>query len=161
MDGARFVAQYAVGLSCGPGGLGTLASRTGHPDSIRSTQRYPGLPCLARPVRRTSAFYGQPLVAWTPAFSADIYEVQYSKTRYPFRPELDPRTNVKGHMTFSTADVLPLKAGTWWYRVRGIDYNLPTGVQQMSWSAPQKLVVSKPTFKVVRSTPKRRFKVVP
>jgi hypothetical protein len=110
---------------------------------------------------RTSAFYGQPLVAWTPAFSADIYEVQYSKTRYPFRPEVDPRTNVKGNMTFSTADVLPLKAGTWWYRVRGIDYNLPTGVQQMSWSAPQKLVVSKPSFKVVRSAPKRTFKIVP
>jgi hypothetical protein len=110
---------------------------------------------------RTSAFYGQPLVAWTPAFRADIYEVQYSKTRYPFRPEVDPRTNVKGNMTFSTADVLPLKAGTWWYRVRGIDYNLPTGVQQMSWSAPQKLVVSKPSFKVVRSAPKRTFKIVP
>jgi hypothetical protein len=27
----------------------------------------------------TSKFYGQPLVAWTPAFNADIYEVQYSK----------------------------------------------------------------------------------
>ena len=82
----------------------------------------------------TSKFYGQPLIAWTPAFNADIYEVQYSKTAYPFKPEVDPRSKVKGFLTFSTSDVLPLSAGTWYYRVRGIDYNLPTGVQQMSWS---------------------------
>ena len=58
----------------------------------------------------TSKFYGSPLIAWTPAFNADIYEVQYSKTAYPFRPELDPRSKVKGFMTFSTSDVLPLAA---------------------------------------------------
>jgi hypothetical protein len=110
---------------------------------------------------RTSAFYGSPLIAWTPAFNADIYEVQYSKTRYPFKAETDPRSSVKGFMTFSTSDVLPLKAGTWWYRVRGIDYNLPTGVQQMTWSDPEKLVVAPPRFKIVSAAPKRKFKVLP
>jgi hypothetical protein len=110
----------------------------------------------------TSKFYGQPLIAWTPAFNADIYEVQYSKTAYPFRPEIDPRSKVKGFMTFSTSDVLPLSAGTWWYRVRGIDYNLPTGVQQMSWSDPEKLVVAPPKFKLVAvAVKKKKFKVVP
>jgi hypothetical protein len=58
--------------------------------------------------------------------------------------------------------VLPLTPGTWWYRVRGLDYNLPTGVQQMSWSTTQKLVVSAPKFKVVSTSPKKRtFKVTP
>jgi hypothetical protein len=110
----------------------------------------------------TSKFYGSPLIAWTPAFNADIYEVQYSKTAYPFKPELDPRSKVKGFMTFSTSDVLPLAAGTWYYRVRGIDYNLPTGVQQMSWSDPEKLVVAPPTFKLTPSAvKKRKFKIVP
>jgi hypothetical protein len=109
----------------------------------------------------TSSFYGQPLIAWTPAFSADIYQVQYSKTKYPFKPEIDPRTRVKGFLTFSTSDVLPLAPGTWWYRVRGIDYNLPTGVQQMSWSEPEKLVVSPPKFKLASTAPQRKFKVVP
>jgi hypothetical protein len=109
----------------------------------------------------TFSFYGQPLVAWTPALGAGIYQVQWSKTRYPFVAELDPRTNTKGFMTFSTSSVLPLQPGTWWYRVRGFDYNLPTGVQQMSWSDPQKLVVSKPRFKVVPTAPKRKFKIVP
>jgi hypothetical protein len=109
---------------------------------------------------KTSSFYGQPLIAWTPAFNADIYEIQYSKTQYPFRPELDPRSSTKGFLTFSTSDVLPLSAGTWWYRVRGIDYNLPTGVQQMGWSSVQKIVVSKPKFKIVATAPNRKFKVV-
>jgi len=110
----------------------------------------------------TSTFYGQPLVAWTPAFNADLYEVQYSKTRYPFKPEVDPRSSTKGHLTFSTSDVLPLAAGTWWYRVRGIDFNLPSGVQQMGWSDPEKLVVSKPKFKIAASpTKKRKFKILP
>jgi hypothetical protein len=109
----------------------------------------------------TSKFYGQPLIAWTPAFNADIYEVQYSKTAYPFRPEVDPRSKVKGFMTFSTSDVLPLSAGTWWYRVRGIDYNLPTGVQQMSWSDPEKLVVAPPTYKIAPTAgATKKFKVV-
>jgi hypothetical protein len=58
--------------------------------------------------------------------------------------------------------VLPLRPGTWWYRVRGFDYNLPTGAQQMGWSDPQKLVVSTPKFKVVAApTKKRKFKVAP
>ena len=111
---------------------------------------------------KTSAFYGQPLVAWTPALGAGIYQVQWSKKRYPFVAETDPRTSTKGFLTSSTSSVLPLSPGTWWYRVRGIDYNLPTGVQQMSWSTTQKLVVSAPKFKVVSTSPKKRtFKVTP
>ena len=109
----------------------------------------------------TSKFYGRPLVAWTPALNADIYEIQYSKTAYPFKPELDPRSNSRGYLTFSTSDILPLSAGTWWYRVRGIDYNLPTGVQQMSWSDSQRLVVAAPKFKLAPGAVKKKFKVVP
>ncbi len=111
----------------------------------------------------TPSFYGSPLVAWTPAFGADIYEVQYSKAKYPFKPEIDPRSKTTGELTFSTSDVLPFRgsamAGTWWYRVRGIDYNLPTGVQQMGWSDPEKLVVTKPAFKLAPA-PAKKFKVV-
>jgi hypothetical protein len=46
--------------------------------------------------------------------------------------------------------------------VRGIDYNLPTGVQQMSWSDPEKLVVAKPRFKVTPvKVKKKKFKILP
>ena len=45
--------------------------------------------------------------------------------------------------------VLPLKPGTWYYRVRGFNYAFPTGAQQMSWSDPARIVVAKPKFRVV------------
>jgi hypothetical protein len=96
------------------------------------------------------AFYGYPLVAWTPALGAAVYEVQWSKKRYPFKPEPNPQNeNALGTMTLGTSVVLPLKAGTWYYRVRGFNYTLPTGAQQMSWSDPAKIVVAKPKFRVV------------
>ncbi len=96
----------------------------------------------------TTSFYGQPLVSWTPALGAEAYEVQWSKTQYPFKPEV-AASGTLGLMTFATSVVLPVKTGTWWYRVRGFDYSLPTGAQQMSWSDPVKLVVAAPKFKLV------------
>jgi uncharacterized membrane protein YgcG len=99
--------------------------------------------------RQTTAFYGQPLVSWTPALGATAYEVQWSKTQYPFAPEAIPGGGGKGYMTTNTSLVLPVGPGTWYYRVRGFDYSLPTGAQQMSWSDPAKIVVAKPQFKIV------------
>jgi hypothetical protein len=96
------------------------------------------------------AFYGSPLVAWTPALGATVYEVQWSKKRYPFKPLPNPQNqNALGTLTLGTSYVLPLKPGTWYYRVRGFNYTLPTGAQQMSWSDPAKIVVAKPRFRVV------------
>jgi len=94
-------------------------------------------------VRRTSQFYGTPLVAWAPALGAGAYEVQWSKARYPFKPA------AASLMTYSTAVTLPLRPGTWYYRVRGINYSLPTNAQPMSWSDPVELRIAKPTFRVL------------
>jgi hypothetical protein len=100
--------------------------------------------------RSSQAFYGYPLVAWTPALGASAYEVQWSKMRYPFTPQPNPQNQgALGTMTLGTSAVLPLPAGTWWYRVRGFNLNLPTGAQQMSWSDPSRIVVAKPKFRVV------------
>ena len=98
----------------------------------------------------TAAFYGSPLVSWTPALGAAEYEVQWGKTRYPFVAEKDPRTGSPGFLTTGTSAVLPLTPGTWYYRVRGFAFSLPTGSQQMSWSDPARIVVTKPTFKIVK-----------
>jgi hypothetical protein len=106
----------------------------------------------------TSAFYGQPLVAWTPALGAQNYQVQWSK-QAPGATSSYPFAAAGSIMTTSTSSVLPLTPGTWYYRVRGFDYNLPTGVQQMSWSDPEQLIVTKPTFKLAPVV-KRKFKVL-
>lgn len=106
----------------------------------------------------TTAFYGAPLVSWTPALGAWAYEVQYSRTQYPFRPEVDPRSGTTGYMTTGTSTVLPITPDcgkstcTWWYRVRGFDYSVPGSQQQMSWSDPAALVVARPTFRIVGVT---------
>jgi hypothetical protein len=107
----------------------------------------------------TTAFYGQPLVSWTHALGATAYEVQWSKTKKPFVPELAPGGK-KGYVTTNTSLVLPVTTGTWYYRVRGYDYSLPTGAQQMSWSDVAQIVVAKPSFKIDTTTTKR-FKIVP
>lgn len=97
-------------------------------------------------------FYGSPLVAWTPALGASAYHVQWSKKRYPFKPEPNTGTTGKteGFLTWGTSAVLPLAPGTWWYRVRGVDFGMPTNAQFMGWSEPARLVVARPTFSVGR-----------
>jgi hypothetical protein len=90
----------------------------------------------------TPKVFGAPLVAWEPALGASAYEVQWSKTSYPWRP----RGNL---FTFSTSTTLNLTPGTWYYRVRGIDFSLPTAVPQMAWSKEVGLTIAKPTFKLV------------
>ncbi|MGZ4395025.1 MAG: hypothetical protein ACXVZ2_06665 [Gaiellaceae bacterium] len=100
----------------------------------------------------TRSFYGAPLVAWTSALGAEVYEVQWSKTKVPFTPETDPATGALGMLTLNNSEVLPLTTGTWYFRVRGFNYSLPTGAQAMSWSDPQQIVVSKPTFTIVGGT---------
>jgi hypothetical protein len=80
-----------------------------------------------------------------------VYEVQWSKKGYPFKPEPNPQNdNALGTLTLGTSTVLPLKPGTWYYRVRGFNFALPTGAQQMSWSDPARIVVAKPKFRVVK-----------
>jgi hypothetical protein len=92
--------------------------------------------------RHTAKFYGQPLVAWTPAVNATAYELQWSKKPYPFKA-------AGTHLTLATSLVLNLKPGTWYYRVRGFDYNLPTVAQEMAWSNPTKIVVAAPRLHIV------------
>ncbi len=110
---------------------------------------------LAAPARMTSAvhtasFFRSPLVAWAPALGASVYQVQWSAKASPFDPEPGPG-NVAGVLTPATSYVLPLTPGTWYYRVRGFDWSLPTGAQAMGWSAVAKIVIAKPTFAVVGS----------
>jgi hypothetical protein len=97
----------------------------------------------------SAAFYGPPLVAWAPALGADAYEVQWSKTAYPFRPQANGKSGGLGLQTFATSATLPLKPGTWYYRVRGINFSVPGGANQMSWSNSVRLVVTKPRFVVI------------
>ena len=132
--------------ACAAGRVATFG-RTSEPVVTAAAAPYAsGLSTKGRLVAASSrrvTFYGSPLVAWSPALSAGAYEVQWSRTSYPFRPAAAPL------LTFSTSAVLPLRPGTWYYRVRGINFSLPTKAQPMSWSDPVELRIARPTFRVV------------
>jgi hypothetical protein len=101
---------------------------------------------------QTATFYGQPLVAWPPIMRGDRYEIEWSSTSYPF--------NAQGSiMTPSTSVMLPVAIGTWYYRVRAFDDNLPTGAQSLGWSDTSKIVVAGAKFRIVKPT-KNKFKIV-
>ncbi len=88
----------------------------------------------------TPVVYSSPLVAWRPVVAATAYEIEWSRTVYPWRRA--------GHrITQSTASVLNLGPGRWYYRVRGLN-PMQIGVSSMTWSKPVAVTVSRPTFRV-------------
>ncbi|MEP6910248.1 MAG: hypothetical protein ABI896_07450 [Actinomycetota bacterium] len=98
---------------------------------------------LVPATKTVPAFYGPPLIAWEPALTAQGYEVQWSKKLNPWRAE--PGTIATG----ATSAVLPLTAGRWYYRVRGLNFMLPAK-PQMTWSKPVSIRIAKPRYKIVK-----------
>ncbi|HXF97053.1 MAG TPA: hypothetical protein VNJ46_00390 [Gaiellaceae bacterium] len=96
---------------------------------------------LAQAGRRPTV-YSTPLVAWRPVVGATGYEVQWSRTVYPWR-------TVGRRLTVATSAVLDLRPGRWYYRVRGLNA-AQVGTRAMAWSAPVELRIVRPTFAVAR-----------
>jgi hypothetical protein len=89
---------------------------------------------------RRPVVYSTPLVAWRPVVGATGYEIEWSKTTYPWR--------ARGRLTtVSTAAVLKLAPGLWYYRVRGLN-SVQLGVSAMTWSGPVSVRVARPTFRI-------------
>ena len=95
-------------------------------------------------------FYGSPLVSWQPAVGAVAYEVQWSRKLYPWKSASKPLFTFGSSALLTAAGGAPLAAGEWYYRVRGLNPYLPGAVKEMSWSEPVKLVIAKPSFKIVK-----------
>lgn len=91
-------------------------------------------------------FYRAALIAWEPALGATRYEVQWSRTKYPWKPASATPT-----ITSATSMLLEgLAPGVWYYRIRGIDPYIPGVVQQMTWSKTLQVTIAKPKFLVER-----------
>jgi hypothetical protein len=88
--------------------------------------------------------YGTPLVSWQPAKAASAYEVQWSRKAYPW--------NTAGSKkTYATSALLHLRPGKWYYRVRGLNLE-QLRVPFMNWSAPVRITVARPTFRLISSS---------
>jgi hypothetical protein len=92
----------------------------------------------------TPTFYRAALIGWEPAPGAIGYEVQWSKTKSPWK-----RASTGPVYTAATSLLLDsLTPGTWYYRVRGIDPYVRGPFKQMSWSAPVAIKIARPKFLV-------------
>jgi hypothetical protein len=60
--------------------------------------------------------------------------------KYPWRAR-------GSRLTFATSAVLNLRAGLWYYRVRGLNA-AQVGTPAMTWSAPVAVRVVRPTFQI-------------
>jgi hypothetical protein len=90
--------------------------------------------------------FASPIAAWQPVVGATKYQVEMSRTLYPWRP-------AKTVGTPATSVVLPVTkydAGVWYYHVRGIDQNLPPGARAMAWSSPIQVRVTGNQIAVVK-----------
>jgi hypothetical protein len=94
---------------------------------------------LAQAGRRPTV-YSTPLVAWKPVVGALQYEIQWSRKTYPWRTS-------GSSTTFATSALLNLRAGLWYYRVRGLN-TAQIGTPAMTWSAPVAVKIVKPTFQI-------------
>jgi hypothetical protein len=102
----------------------------------------PGGRLLASAGRRP-VVYSTPLVAWRPVVAATAYEIEWSRTKYPWR-------HAGSLVTRSTSAVLKLGPGLWYYRVRGMNA-AQIGVSAMTWSAPAAVRIVRPTFRIATS----------
>jgi hypothetical protein len=84
--------------------------------------------------------YSTPLVAWRPVVAATAYEIQWSRSKYPWRAR-------GSSLTYSTSSVLKLGPGVWYYRVRGLNA-AQVGTPAMTWSSPVGVRVVRPTFQI-------------
>ena len=89
---------------------------------------------------RRPIVYSTPLIAWRPVVAATGYEVQWSRSKYPWRAR-------GSALTYATSSVLQLSAGTWYYRIRGLN-TAQVGTPAMTWSAPVAIKVIRPTFRI-------------
>jgi hypothetical protein len=88
-------------------------------------------------------FYGTPLVAWQPALGAEEYQLEWSRSGYPWK-------RLGSLKTAATSALLPLTPGRWYYRVRGLNRDA-VSKPEMAWSVPERLEIARPVFAVARS----------
>ena len=102
---------------------------------------------LAAATTSNPTFFGSPVLAWKPAPGAQSYELQWSKTAYPWR--------TAGKLTTpATTARVDLPVGHWYYRVRGLDRTLP-GLSGLTWSSTAEVTIMPPTFTVVSAAVKK------
>jgi hypothetical protein len=94
--------------------------------------------------KKTPRVYGNtPLMTWTPVIGADEYELQWARKR-------NSLSSAQSLITPATSATPSLSPGRWYYRVRGVNSDMPSGARSMAWSTVRKVRIAKPVFRVSR-----------
>jgi hypothetical protein len=131
--GIKYVDGELTQDACASGRKLTFAKaeRTGR-DRPGGTPFASGSPRTASSSRRASPTRASTASRWSRGARSRApaqYEVQWSKRLYPWATR-------GSQVTWATSLKLPLSPGTWYYRVRGLDYLMMGSKPQMSWSDP-------------------------
>jgi hypothetical protein len=142
--GSQAVAYHDMAVpqdSC-QSGLGMSFGKVSEPAVTRSGKPFlSGVSPTGRMVAAAGAnpiVFAEPIAAWQPVVGASKYQVEMSRTLYPWHA-------TKRVGTPATSVVLPVTkydAGIWYYRVRGFNEALPVGARAMAWSDPVRVRVT-------------------
>lgn len=131
--------------ACQAGRVATFAKRSSPVVAATGAPFVAGLAPTGRLLAsagRSPTVYSTPLVAWRPVVGAASYEIQWSRSLYPWRVAGSKRT-------YATSAVLRLGPGLWHYRVRGLN-PAQVGTPAMTWSQPATVRVVAPRFRISR-----------
>jgi hypothetical protein len=92
------------------------------------------------------AFDQLPVITWVPALGAQGYQIQLSRTRYPWVA----RRTIESLVPAATLPLTKKDLGTWYYRVRGLNGNLPGTATTLTWSKPVAIRIAGDRFVVHR-----------
>jgi hypothetical protein len=95
---------------------------------------------------KTPSFVQLPVITWTPVLGAQSYEIQLSRRVYPWQAAIS-QTAVVPSVTLKLGKQ---QSGLWYYRVRGINGNLPGAAIKMTWSKPTPIRITGDRFVVVK-----------
>jgi hypothetical protein len=95
---------------------------------------------------RRPSFVFLPVVTWTPAIGAQAYEIQLSRHLYPWVP----RIRLESAVTSANLPLAKTDVGTWYYRVRGLNPNVPGSGGKMTWSTPAAIQITGDHFRLLK-----------
>jgi hypothetical protein len=93
-----------------------------------------------------TSFVQLPVITWTPVLGAQSYEIQLSRQVYPWKTVISQTAVVPS----ATLDLTKAQTGLWYYRIRGVNGNLPGTAIKMTWSKPTAIRISGDSFVVVK-----------
>jgi hypothetical protein len=134
--------------ACAAGQVWSFGVQSQPVTTTASTPLVSGLaagPRIVAAATRVPSFAQLPLITWRPALGAISYQVQLSRKLYPWGASRTMRAVVP-------SAVLPLTkhdVGTWYYRVRGVNPDLPPAAQAMAWSKPVAVRITGDRFVVL------------